>query len=111
MNINIANIVAFGLTLTLVACSRPAQSGEQTQAEGEARPKASQTVSITPSPGQKVEVAKGGTEFNPAVPVSSIPNGSWACVMNDTVHYASSEKREGECTVCGMNLVQTGKDK
>ena len=64
-----------------------------------------------PTPGQKVEVSAGGTEFEPAVPVDSIPDGSWACVMDGKVHYAATEKGAGECTVCGMNLTQTGGEK
>ena len=104
----IATMIATGLTLTMLGCSQPADDGGGPKASG--TPKASQTVSVTPTPGQKVEVATGGTEFKPAVPVGSIPDGNWACVMNEAVHYASADKGAGKCTVCGMNLVQIGKE-
>lgn len=104
-------IVATGLALALWGCSQQAPDSHEGHAHASATPKAAQTVSITPTPGQKVEVAAAGTEFDPAVPLASIPDGSWACVMDDKVHYAAGEKGEGKCTVCGMKLVQTGGEK
>ena len=109
----IAAILAIGTTLILAACSQPATDthDHEGHTHASATPTAAQTVSITPTPGQKVEVASGGTEFDPAVPLNAIPDGSWACVMDDTVHYASTDKGAGECPICGMNLVQAGDEK
>ena len=114
MKKTILTLLAIGMTMVILGCSQePVTEGNTDvgQPQASTTPKAAQTVAITPTPGQKVEVAAGGTEFDPAVPASSIPDGSWACVMNDTVHFAASDKGAGECPVCGMNLVQTGGDK
>jgi ABC-type Fe3+-hydroxamate transport system substrate-binding protein len=111
----IASFVAIGLTIALLGCSQTSDEGHDHDHEGHthasATPKVSETVNITPTPGQKVEVSSQGTKFDPAVPVGSIPDGSWACVMGDEVHFASSDKGAGECAVCGMNLTQTGGEK
>jgi hypothetical protein len=107
-------LVAIGMTIALIGCSQGGDTGEHNHeghAHASATPKAAQTVSITPTPGQKLEVASEGTEFDPAVPVSSIPDGTWACVMGETVHYASTDKGAGKCTICGMNLAQIGAEK
>lgn len=52
-----------------------------------------------------VEVAPGGTKFDPPVKVSQIPVGAWMCDMG-TVHYAAREKGDGQCPICGMKLKQ-----
>lgn len=53
-----------------------------------------------------VEVADDGNEFDPMVSADQIPEGAWHCDMNGEVHYAAMEKGDGECPVCGMDLVQ-----
>ena len=58
------------------------------------------------SPG--VHVAENGTRFDPPVAKERIPDEAWACVMGGKVHYASMKKGDGECPVCGMNLVEIG---
>ncbi|MBW2465005.1 MAG: hypothetical protein JRH11_25375, partial [Deltaproteobacteria bacterium] len=45
------------------------------------------------------------TRFDPPVEPSKIPDGAWACVMG-TVHYASLDQGDGNCPICGMELVQ-----
>ena len=108
----LAGILALGLTAALLGCSQSPQDGHghdhEEHAHASATPKAAETVSVTPTPGQKVEVAAEGTEFAPPVPVGAIPDGTWACVMAEKVHYASADKGEGKCAVCGMNLVEVG---
>ncbi len=52
-----------------------------------------------------VEVAAEGTEFDPPVEVSQLPDGVWYCDMG-TVHYASLQP--GQCPLCGMDLVHKG---
>jgi len=107
----LASLVAIGLTVAILGCTQSPEAGgdsHEGHTHASATPKAAQTKAVTPTPGQKVEVAAGGTEFDPAVPADSIPDGSWACIMDDKVHYASSDKGAGECPVCGMNLAQTG---
>lgn len=54
-----------------------------------------------------VEVADDGTKFDPPVAKDRMPDGSWACIMGGTVHYASMKKGKGECPLCGMDLKQT----
>jgi len=102
--------IAGGITVALLGCSQSPEGGHghEGHAHASATPKAAQTVAVTPTPGEMVEIAAGGTEFDPSVPVGSIPQGSWACVMAEKVHYASADKGEGKCVVCGMNLVAVG---
>ncbi len=54
---------------------------------------------------KKVVVAEDGTEFDPPVEKSQIPDGAWICDMG-TVHYARMKKGDGKCAKCGMNLVE-----
>jgi len=54
-------------------------------------------------PVEMVEVAAEGTEFEPPVQIEQLPAGVWFCDMG-TVHYARTEKGDGRCPVCGMNL-------
>lgn len=110
----IVSLIVTGMTVAILGCSQSPDAGRDSQeghTHASATPKAAQIVSTTPIPGQKVEIAAEGTEFDPSVPARSIPDGSWACIMDDKVHFASSDKGAGECPVCGMNLVLTGADK
>lgn len=50
-----------------------------------------------------VDVAAGGSEYDPPVAVEQIPEGAFYCPM-ETVHYASLEA--GTCPACGMELVE-----
>jgi len=52
-----------------------------------------------------VEVSAEGSEFEPPVEVSQLPDGVWYCDMG-TVHYARAEEGDGTCGKCGMKLVQ-----
>lgn len=53
-----------------------------------------------------VEVPDEGKEFDPSVSADQVPEGAWHCDMNGEVHYAAMEEGDGECPVCGMDLVQ-----
>lgn len=55
-----------------------------------------------------VEVTAEGSRFDPPVPKARIPDGAWMCDMGK-VHYAASEKGDGKCPVCGMELVKSSK--
>lgn len=55
---------------------------------------------------EAVEVPEGGKEFDPSVSADRMPKGAWHCDMKGKVHYAAMEKGDGECPVCGMDLVQ-----
>ncbi len=52
-----------------------------------------------------VEVAAGGTRFEPPVEVAQLPAGVWYCDMG-TVHYARATEGDSRCAVCGMTLSQ-----
>lgn len=54
----------------------------------------------------KVHVDQDGTKFDPAVSKDKIPDEAWACVMGGKVHYASMNKGNGKCPICGMKLQQ-----
>lgn len=89
-------IVAGAMLALLAGCSGGGSSTEPTPA-----------ASGTPAQaGKTVEVAAEGTKFEPPVPVEQMPDGAWACVMKEKVHYASMEQGEGRCTICKMKLVQ-----
>ena len=55
--------------------------------------------------GAKVTVTKEGGKIDPPVKPSAIPDGAWMCKMG-TVHYASLDKGDGKCPICGMNLTE-----
>ena len=63
-------------------------------------------TTVTAAASGQVTVAAEGTRFDPAVTSTQIPSGVWMCDMNGSVHYAALERGDGECPVCGMNLVQ-----
>ncbi|MCB9691714.1 MAG: hypothetical protein H6736_07865 [Alphaproteobacteria bacterium] len=46
-----------------------------------------------------------GKRFDPPVEKDAIPSGAWMCDMG-TVHWAASEKNDGKCPICGMDLLQ-----
>jgi hypothetical protein len=56
-------------------------------------------------PANTVTVEPKGTTFDPPLPVAKMPDGAWACVMEGKVHFASSEKGDGECDICKMDLI------
>ena len=58
--------------------------------------------SATPS---SVEVTSSGSQFDPPVDKKQLPNGAWYCDMG-LVHYARTEKGDGKCALCGMELKQ-----
>ena len=90
--------------LTLVAC-KPERRGPTP--EEIAQQKVSQALAAggdaPAAPAPKVQVAAGGSRFDPPVRVDQLPTGVWYCDMG-TVHYASTEAGEGRCPVCGMAL-------
>ena len=51
-----------------------------------------------------VQPTAEGARFEPPVRSSQVPAGSWICDMG-TVHFARTEQGDGECAICGMNLV------
>lgn len=110
------------ISAALLGCSQPDHDDQAHGAHGhdhgpdghshasETPGAAAETVTVTPTPGQKVEVSQGGTEFAPPIPVSAIPDGGWACVVENRVHYATADKGEGVCVVCGTKLIQVSAD-
>ncbi len=57
-----------------------------------------------------VDVPADGTEYDPSVTAEQIPEGAWHCNMNGKVHYAATNEGDGECPVCGMDLVEKGSE-
>ena len=55
----------------------------------------------------KATVSKEGTEFDPPIAKSEVPDGAYYCDMG-TVHYARMEEGDGKCPLCGMKLVTGG---
>lgn len=54
---------------------------------------------------ETVEVSADGTKFEPPIEKDKLPADVWYCDMG-TVHYASTQKGDGKCPLCGMKLVQ-----
>jgi len=54
---------------------------------------------------QDVSLTSDGKVFAPPIKRSALPDDAWYCDMG-TVHYASTEKKDGICPVCAMALVQ-----
>lgn len=79
----------FPLFIALIACGGSAPSAP------EPSPHAHETVAV-PAEGKR---------FDPPVDIEEIPPGAWMCDMG-TVHYASGEKNDGTCPICGMALLQ-----
>jgi rubrerythrin len=83
------------------------ESGESDEAEESGDDEAAEKQ----EPAEKVEVAEGGTEFDPAIQPEKLPDGAWYCDMG-TVHWAGTEKPEdGKCPVCGMKVKQYDPEK
>jgi len=53
-----------------------------------------------------VDVPVEGKEFEPPISVDEVPEEAWHCDMDGSVHYAAMKEGDGECPVCGMDLVQ-----
>jgi glucose/arabinose dehydrogenase len=74
-------------------------------ATASAAPKAA--AAKTTEPSGKLTVSASGTKFDPPVEKSKLPAGTWICDMG-SVHYARSQKGDGKCPECSMNLTQLG---
>ena len=57
--------------------------------------------------GDLIAVTAAGAKLEPPVTASRIPEGAWFCDMGK-VHYARSEKGDGICPLCKMQLTQKG---
>jgi Cu(I)/Ag(I) efflux system membrane fusion protein len=57
----------------------------------------------------KVNVPKGGEEFEPAITPDQLPDGVYYCPMSK-VHWAQPEEGDGQCPICGMNLAEKKAD-
>jgi hypothetical protein len=49
-----------------------------------------------------------GTTYEPPIAIDDVPAGAWYCDMG-TSHYARSEKGDGKCGVCKMDLKEKAK--
>lgn len=122
MKSHILMIVCLALSVAVVGCEKsdgdakadeakaeaPAEETEEKSAEGEAEeePAEEEGAAEDEAPAEKVEVAKGGTKFDPPVEPEQLPEGAWYCDMG-TSHWAAMEKPEdGKCPECGMKLKQ-----
>jgi rubrerythrin len=83
------------------ACKK--DDGAAKPAEETAKTEGADAEAAKAEPMKKVEVTAEGTKFDPAVEKAAIPEGAWYCDMG-TVHYARSEKGDGKCPLCKMDL-------
>ena len=88
-------------------------AGDEVAAQGAFRIDASLQIRGGPSmmsesaSAEPVEVEEQGTEFDPPIDPSRLPDGVWFCDMG-TTHYAQHEA--GECPVCGMFLSEKSEE-
>lgn len=101
---------ALALTLSvLVACSgsEPAEAPAAAP-EAPAAPEASaKPAVVVPPTSGLVSITAAGVELDPPAEKDQIPDGAWYCDMG-TVHYAATEKHDGKCPLCKMDLVHKG---
>lgn len=105
----VASAVALWACESKTASTSAAKTSEPVVA---APDKAEAPAEATPAKADKptdgpVKVAKDGTEFDPPVKMTQIPDRAWVCDMG-TVHYARMEKGDGKCPLCKMDLIQKG---
>lgn len=112
----LGSVLTVFLTAGSLACSKeqttpPAPDTAKTAAAAKAdnKPAAASPAKADESgeaaPPDLVTVSSAGTEFDPPVKLEQIPDGVWICDMG-TVHYARSEKGDGKCAVCSMDMTQ-----
>lgn len=119
MKTRILSILCLALALTAFGCDKK-QAEEPAQDEANAEAPAEEAAEEAEAPAEekaegdkieadelkKVEVAKAGQKFDPAVQAEQLPAGAWYCDMG-TVHWAAMEKPEGgKCPECNMALKQ-----
>jgi len=87
--------------LILLACSG-------SRSEVNAPPAHADVAVLKVAPGDDlIAVTAAGAKLEPPVTASRIPEGAWYCDMGK-VHYARSEKGDGICPLCKMQLTQKG---
>lgn len=93
----------FALTLSvLVACSGSSEPAAEPTPAAPAAP----AVVVPPASGM-VTLTAAGVKLDPPADKEQIPDGAWYCDMG-TVHYAATEKHDGICPLCSMDLVHKG---
>lgn len=83
--------------------AEPAEPGAPSPEAAPAKPVAPATATVPA--GATATVTAQGTKFEPPITPEQIPPGAWMCEMG-TVHYASTDKGDGKCPLCGMALTQ-----
>lgn len=87
--------------LVLLACSG-------SRSEVNAPPVHADVPVLKVAPGDGlVAVTAAGAKLEPPVVAARIPEGAWYCDMGK-VHYARTEKGDGICPLCKMQLTQKG---
>ena len=61
-------------------------------------------AAAAPAPGA-VSITAAGSKFDPPLEIAQVPAGAWYCDMG-TAHYACTEKKDGKCPLCKMDLKQ-----
>ncbi len=90
------------VSLALFACG---PDGPAPPPVEEAAPSEEAVPADEVAPEGPVEVTAEGTSFDPPVTADRIPEGAWYCDMG-TAHYAATDKGDGACPLCGMDLTQ-----
>ena len=50
-----------------------------------------------------VSLTAAGSKFDPPLEIAQLPAGAWYCDMG-TSHYAGTDKKDGKCPLCHMDL-------
>lgn len=94
--------------LLVLACDGSPSPAPEPSAEAPApeavSPEASSPAVVLPPLSGPVSLTASGVQLDPPAEKDQIPDGAWFCDMG-TVHFASTEKNDGICPLCSMELV------
>lgn len=79
------------------------QIDAELQIRGEPSMMTGLTSAESESDRSPVEISEEGTEFDPPIDRTRLPDDVWYCPM-DEIHWAQPTEGDGECPICGMDL-------
>lgn len=94
-------LLPLSFLLVLAACSGSG-SGSAPSASSSAS-----LETVAPPATGLVALTAGGVKLDPPASKDQIAAGAWYCDMG-TVHFAATEKNDGKCPLCGMDLAHQG---
>ena len=62
---------------------------------------------VAPPASGPVALTAAGVKIDPPAALDQLPDGAWYCDMG-TAHFGATEKNDGKCPLCGMDLQHKG---